>query len=89
MKINRRDFLRTATFAGAGAVTGSMVTGCAPKEPEYNLAAILEAVKRSHSQKFNMSDYCAPAIPVVRIGLIGLGDRGSIAVDRLVKSKAL
>ena len=31
-----------------------------------------------------MSGYAAPALPVVRVGLIGLGDRGSGAVERLV-----
>jgi hypothetical protein len=83
MKSNRRDFLKTATAAGAGAFTGSIIPGCTPKQPESNLAAILESVKKSHVQKFNMSGYAAPALPVVRIGIIGLGDRGSGAVERL------
>jgi len=83
MKSNRRDFLKTATAAGAGAFTGSIISGCTPKQPESNLAAILESVKKSHVQKFNMSGYAAPALPVVRIGIIGLGDRGSGAVERL------
>jgi predicted dehydrogenase len=83
MTVNRRNFLKTATFAGAGAVAGSFVTGCTPKQAESNMAGILESAKRVHSQKFNMSGYAAPAIPVVRIGIIGLGDRGSGAVQRL------
>ena len=83
MKSNRRDFLKTATAAGAAAFTGSIISGCTPKQPESNLAAILESVKKSHIQKFNMSGYAAPALPVVRIGIIGLGDRGSGAVERL------
>ncbi len=83
MKSNRRDFLKTATFAGAGAVAGTVISGCAPKQPVSNLADILDAVKKSHTQKFNMSGYGAPALPVVRIGIIGLGDRGSGAVERL------
>ena len=83
MKSNRRNFLKTATFAGAGAVAGSMIQGCTPKEPVSNLAAILEAVKKSHSPKFNMSGFSAPSLPVVRVGIIGLGDRGSGAVERL------
>ncbi len=83
MKSNRRDFLKTATFAGAGAVAGSMIPGCSPKQPVSNLAGIIDAVKKSHSQKFNMSGYGAPALPVVRVGIIGLGDRGSGAVERL------
>jgi hypothetical protein len=83
MKSNRRNFLKTATAAGAGAMAGGFLSGCAPKEPESNLATILEAVKKSHNQRFNMSGYAAPALPVVRVGVIGLGDRGSGAVERL------
>jgi hypothetical protein len=83
MTSNRRNFLKTATFAGAGAMTSGLIASCAPKEPVSNLAAILESVKKTHSQKFNMSGYAAPAIPVVRVGVIGLGDRGSGAVERL------
>ena len=42
MKSNRRDFLKTATFVGAGAMTGSLISGCTPKEAESNLAVILQ-----------------------------------------------
>ncbi|MBG0859591.1 MAG: Gfo/Idh/MocA family oxidoreductase [Bacteroidales bacterium] len=83
MKSNRRDFLKSATFAGAGAMTGSLISGCSYRETGSSLAGILEAVKKTHSQKFNMSGYAAPALPVVRTGFIGLGDRGSGAVERL------
>ncbi|MEI6050812.1 MAG: Gfo/Idh/MocA family oxidoreductase [Bacteroidota bacterium] len=83
MTTNRRNFLKTATIAGAGALTGGLISGCAPKQPESNLAAIRESVKKSHNQKFNMSGYAAPAIPTVRVGIIGLGDRGSGALERL------
>ena len=44
---------------------------------------ILGAVKKTHTQKFNMSGYAAPPLPEVRVGLVGLGDRGSGAVQRL------
>jgi len=83
MKSNRRDFLKHATVAGAGAFAGGLLSGCAPKQPESNLATILGAVKKTHVQKFNMSGFAAPALPVVRVGFIGLGDRGSGAVQRL------
>jgi predicted dehydrogenase len=83
MSTNRRNFLKTATLAGAAAMAGGLIPGCAPKLPESNLEAILESVRKAHSQKFNMSGYAAPAIPVVRVGVIGLGDRGSGAVERL------
>ena len=83
MTTNRRNFLKHATLAGAGAMASGLISGCAPKQPESNLAVILESVKKAHTQKFNMSGYAAPAIPIVRVGVIGLGDRGSGAVQRL------
>jgi hypothetical protein len=87
MATNRRNFLKTATLAGAGAMAGGLISKCKPEmpaaQPESNLAGIIEAVKKTHLQKFNMAGYAAPAIPVVRIGIIGLGDRGSDAVQRL------
>jgi len=83
MKSNRRDFLKTATVAGASAFAGGLLPGCTPKEPESNLSVILDSVRKSHIQKFNMSGYAAPALPVVRVGFIGLGDRGSGAVQRM------
>ncbi|HQK71710.1 MAG TPA: twin-arginine translocation signal domain-containing protein, partial [Bacteroidales bacterium] len=67
MKTNRRNFIKSATFAGAGAVTGGFISGCGPKEPESNLPEILAAVKRAHTQRFNMSGYAAPPLPVVRV----------------------
>jgi hypothetical protein len=83
MRSNRRDFLKTATIAGAGALSSNFLPGCTQREPESNLASILAAVKKPHVQSFNMSGYAASPLSVVRIGLIGLGDRGSGAVERL------
>jgi len=83
MQTNRRDFLKAASFAGAGAVAGGLMPGYAPKEPVSKLNSILESVKKTHTRRFNMSGYAAPPVPVVRVGLIGLGDRGSGAVQRL------
>jgi hypothetical protein len=84
MKSNRRNFLKTATFVGAGAVTGGILSGCTSEQQvESNLAGILESVRKTHTQRFNMAGYAAPPLPVVRIGIIGLGDRGSGAVERL------
>jgi hypothetical protein len=83
MTTNRRNFLKTATFAGAGAMASGLISPLDQKQNESNLEAILRSVKKSHSQRFNMSGYAAPSLPVVRIGIIGLGDRGSGAVERL------
>jgi hypothetical protein len=64
-------------------MASGILPGCTSKEPESNLSEIMESVKKPHVQQFNMSGYAAPALPVVRIGIIGLGDRGSGAVQRL------
>ena len=64
-------------------MTSGLIAGCTPRQPESNLSGILDSVRKAHSQKFNMSGYAAPALPVVRVGVIGLGDRGSGAVERL------
>jgi len=39
--------------------------------------------KLTHEQKFNMHGYGAPKIDIVRIGLIGIGERGTGTVRRL------
>jgi hypothetical protein len=83
MTTNRRNFLKTATLAGAGAMTGNLIPGCSAEQPASNLAEILASAKKEHTQKYNMSGYAAPPIPVVRVGFVGLGDRGSEAVKRL------
>ncbi len=83
MTTNRRNFLKTATIAGAGAMSGGLISGCTVKQNVSKLDEILVSSKKLHTQKFNMSGYAAPPIPVVRTGVIGLGDRGSEAVKRL------
>ncbi len=83
MTTNRRNFLKTATIAGAGAMSGGLISGCTVKQNVSKLDAILVSSRKLHTQKFNMSGYAAPPIPVVRTGVIGLGDRGSEAVKRL------
>jgi hypothetical protein len=83
MKSNRRNFLKTATFAGAGAMAGGLFTGFEPVQEKSKLESILQSVKKTHNQRFNMSGYAAPALSTIRVGIIGLGDRGSGAVERL------
>ena len=85
MKTSRRDFLRTAAAAGAGAgaVTSGLLAGCTPKGEPSAMPYIEEAASAAHSQLFNMSGYRAPALDRVRIGLVGIGDRGIGSVERL------
>lgn len=88
MDINRRDFLKSSVLsAGAAALMG--FTGCATQaEAEQSIRKNVEKSKQ-RKQVFNMSGYAAPAIPVVRIGYIGLGGRGTWAVNRMLNIKEI
>lgn len=84
MKTNRRNFLRTAAVAGAGAVAAGSTASCSRvKKSEEFMPEVRQAVLASHSQKFNMSGFGASPLEKVRIGFIGLGMRGPGAVERM------
>jgi len=83
MTTNRRTFLKNCNICRRRCNGRWFDFGLCPQKSESQLASIMKSVKKAHSQKFNMSGYAAPAIPVVRVGIIGLGDRGSDAVERL------
>ena len=69
MEQNRRNFLKMTGLAGMGVLSGALgVAGATP-------------IKRG--QHFNMCGYAAPKIPHLRIGFIGVGSRGSRAVQRI------
>ena len=69
MKTNRRDFIRISTLAGMTLASESVVAAPTPVQTKV----------------FNMSGYAAPKIETVRIGFIGLGNRGPGAVERISK----
>ena len=77
MKNNRRDFLRLSGLAGAGLFTG-ITPGIA--NPVTGLG---DGGLNGRAKRFNMSGYAAPPIETVRVGIIGLGNRGPGAVKRL------
>ncbi len=85
MKTNRRTFFHIAGIAGAGALTGGLSSCNQPEQVKETsqLAGIKASVGQPHPQKFNMSGYAAPKIDKVRIGFIGLGNRGPGAVERI------
>ena len=78
MKNNRREFIKLTGIAGAGIIAGC--SGQA-KSPASSVAA--NPFLQTHQQLFNMSGYAAPALETVRVGVIGIGRRGSGAVLRL------
>jgi hypothetical protein len=79
MKSKRRDFLKLTGIAGLGLAGNSILKGHdsgqnADKNPVLELTAGRSA--NSSSQQFNMSGFSAPKIDIVRVGIIGLGNRG-------------
>jgi len=84
---NRRDFLKYTSLAGLSAAGGLSLSSCSGSEredkQEVKLQHTLDASKRHYQQQFNMSGYAAPRIDTVRIGFIGLGNRGGAAVERV------
>ncbi len=78
MKNNRRDFIRKTGLAGLGLAGAGFVQG---KESNQ-----IQGLKpKNNQQHFNMSGYAAPALDTVRVAVIGLGQRGPGAVNRLSK----
>lgn len=79
MKANRRKFIRNLTI-GAGALVSGLPSfaGLSRKEEDE-----LTSFIHSSDQKFNMCGYGAPKLDKVRIGFIGLGNRGPAAVERM------
>ncbi|HUQ65231.1 MAG TPA: Gfo/Idh/MocA family oxidoreductase [Flavitalea sp.] len=80
MKSNRRDFLRLSGLAGISLVPPSFV-----KAGNGNDNPATDPFKRNPAKHFNMSGYAAPKLDTVRIGFIGLGQRGPDAVLRMSK----
>ncbi len=75
MKTSRRDFLKVSSLTGIGLATTAASNG-------YE---ILNETKISNTnlQRFNMCGYAAPKLETVRIGFVGLGNRGPDAVKRM------
>lgn len=81
MKNNRRDFIK---LGGLSALT---LAGSPEARAEW-------AQKDKTQPIFNMSGYAAPKLETVRIGFVGVGNRGSFAVTRVnriegVETKAI
>lgn len=72
MKSNRRDFIRMSTLAGMALAGETAIASPRSAQPQ-------------DTKHFNMSGYAAPRLDTVRIGFIGLGNRGPGAVERISK----
>ncbi len=78
MGSNRRDFLRN-TLLGAGV----LATGFTGQAATLSSVSSSERRGRNPKQQFNMCGYAAPKLDKVRIGFVGLGQRGPGAVERM------
>ena len=74
MKSNRRDFLKLS------GLTGISLAGAGVLNTSAALPYDLQELSADH---FNMCGFAAPGIETVRIGFIGLGNRGPAAVERM------
>lgn len=82
-KNNRRDFLRISGLTGLGVFGGGLL-GAAPAAAAP--AAISRAAKyERRRQHFNMCGYAAPRLNEVRVGFIGLGQRGPTHLKNMTK----
>jgi predicted dehydrogenase len=78
MKNNRRDFLKMGGLTAIG-----LTSSLSPAEAGEAAQAQIDQLMKDPKQTFNMSGYAAPKIDTVRIGFIGLGNRGSGAITRV------
>lgn len=81
MGTDRRKFLRGLAIGGGMLATGvpAFSNSLTITEEEFERSVELQKKK----QRFNMCGYAAPKLNVVRVGIVGLGMRGSGAVERL------
>jgi predicted dehydrogenase len=77
MRSNRREFLKLSSLAGMSLVPAHFISQQANANHSQNFY--------SNAKRFNMSGYAAPKLDTVRIGFIGLGQRGPGAVERMNK----
>lgn len=75
MKNNRREFLKNTGLAGVSLAGFSILSGCINStDATKELSSSTD--KGRGAQSFNMCGYAAPKMETVRVGFIGLGNRG-------------
>ncbi len=72
MKINRKNFLKVAGLATAGVMVDN-----------NGAARGITTPSAQRTQQFNMHGFAAPKLDKVRVGIVGVGERGSGTVVRL------
>jgi hypothetical protein len=78
MRKNRRDFLKFTGITGLGLL-GAGITKSPARAENYEV----NDTGKPYTQKFNMSGYAAPRLEKIRVGHIGLGNRGPAHVGNM------
>ncbi|GLU52082.1 Gfo/Idh/MocA family protein [Dyadobacter frigoris] len=82
--MDKRKFLKLTGLGSFGLVGAGLEPSHALEKKGSDHSKIRQTSTNPHKQKFNMSGYAAPKIDTVRIGYIGLGNRGGGAIQRIV-----
>lgn len=80
MRSSRREFLK---ISGLASLSGVGITGLTGSNQSDDREPFDPFYHKPPRERFNMHGYAAPALDVVRVGIIGLGNRGSGTVHRL------
>ena len=83
MKNNRRSFLKLTGLTGLGLAGGGLLKGFAAEPHDVN--SVQPRDGKSHVQRFNMSGFGAPKLDTVKVGFIGLGQRGPSHLNNMTK----
>ena len=85
MKNNRRNFLKWTGLTGFSITGGGIFKVFANDENRIDSNGINQLSRNAQNQQFNMSGYTAPRLETVRVGFIGLGQRGPSHMRALAK----
>ncbi|MCA1757804.1 MAG: Gfo/Idh/MocA family oxidoreductase [Bacteroidales bacterium] len=83
MKSDRRSFIRNITLGTGVVAAGIPAMGCSRTIRDEKYSEIRESASLYPEMSFNMSGYAAPPLERVRVGFVGIGDRGAGAVQRM------
>lgn len=79
METSRRNFIKATGLTGLGLAGASLRCGASPLEngaDKNDVAQRSKQLEQAHRQPCNLAGFAAPPLDKVRIGIIGLGQRG-------------
>ncbi|NNF76327.1 MAG: Gfo/Idh/MocA family oxidoreductase [Flavobacteriaceae bacterium] len=79
--MNRKDFLRIGSAAALFLGVSPALIGCKTKDETESLQEAIQAQLKPGQVSGALVDFATPAIKTVRIGMIGMGNRGSVLIQ--------